>query len=118
MQRCRLPFLSYIVNTLEELGLAPKEIVQRMQFVPGWTMLNLQNGFPLDIMMHVKGLEDIPFSECYEAAQFATIDDIKIPFLHINHLIKSKQAANRPKDQLDLLELAKIQAVRNKYGLG
>lgn len=28
-----------------------------MQFVPGWTQMNLANGFPLDIMTSVKGLE-------------------------------------------------------------
>jgi hypothetical protein len=102
---------------LEELGIAPREIGQRMQFIAGWSTLSLKNGFPLDIMMEVKGLEDVPFSECLESAQTVTVHGVTIPFLHLNHLIRSKQAANRPKDQVDLIALAEIQELRKKHGL-
>jgi hypothetical protein len=44
----------------------------------------------------------------------AELNKIKIPFLHINHLIKSKEATNRPKDMLDVIELKKIQEIRIK----
>ena len=42
----------------------------------------------------------------------ADIDDINVPFLHINHLIASKLAANRPKDQLDVIYLEKIKKLK------
>lgn len=41
-------------------------------------------------------------------ASIAEIDDIKVPFLHINHLIANKKAVNRPKDQMDVIYLDKI----------
>lgn len=40
-------------------------------------------------------------------------DDI-IPFLHINQLIENKKAVNRPKDQLDVIELEKIRKILNE----
>jgi hypothetical protein len=59
-------------------------------------------------MTSVKGLENIPFDECYELAVVAEIEKIPVRFLHYNHLVQSKRASNRLKDQLDLEELARI----------
>jgi hypothetical protein len=47
----------------------------------------------------------------------AEIDDIIVPFLHINHLIANKKAVNRPKDQLDVIYLEKIRQIREEEGL-
>jgi hypothetical protein len=37
-----------------------------------------------------------------------------IPFLHINHLIENKKVVNRPKDQIDVIELEKIRKIREE----
>ena len=84
------------------------EPLERLEFVPGWTYFHLNNGFRLDVMTSLKGLENISFDQCYAEAFEAEIHGLRIPFLHINHLIKSKKAANRPKDQLDVIYLEKI----------
>lgn len=47
-------------------------------------------------------------------ASIAEINGVKIPFLHINHLIESKRATNRPKDQVDLIYLEKNQKFSRK----
>jgi hypothetical protein len=83
-------------------------MMERMQFVPGWTNFSLNNGMRLDVLVDVKGLEGFSFDECLQMASIADIDDIRVPFLHINHLIAAKKAANRPKDQLDIIYLEKI----------
>lgn len=83
-------------------------MMETMQIVPGWTNFSLNNGFTLDLMINIKGLEGFGFDECLQMASIAEINEIKIPFLHINHLIESKKAANRPKDQVDLIYLEKI----------
>ncbi len=83
-------------------------MLETMQFVPGWTDFSLNNGMKLDIMTELKGLEKYSFDECLSVAQIADIDDIEVPFLHINHLIENKKAVNRPKDQLDVIYLEKI----------
>ena len=89
-------------------GSGDYEPLERMQFIPGWTELRLNNGFRLDLMTSVKGLEKLSFDECYNLAVVADIEGIPVRFLHYNHLIASKEAANRLQDQLDVQELEKI----------
>jgi hypothetical protein len=76
--------------------------------------MTLPNGFPLDIMTGLKGLEDYSFDECLSLAVWAEIEDIRVPFLHLNQLMAAKEAANRPKDQIDLEELRRIQQIQKK----
>ncbi len=94
-------------------GMGDFEMIERMQFVPGWTDFHLNNGLKLDIMISMKGLEMYSFEECYSVATIADIDDLKVPVLHINHLIANKKAVNRLKDQLDVIYLEKIKQLRD-----
>ena len=96
-------------QVFREHGLGDFEAFKDLQFIPGWTYFYLNNGIRLDIMTTVKGLDDKDFNGYYQLVSIATIYDVHVPFLHINHLIESKKAANRPKDQIDLIELEKIQ---------
>lgn len=91
-----------------ELGYGDFPSLETMQFVHGWTQFYLAQGIILDIMTGMKGLEDVSFEECYEQAQIADLEGVKVPFLHINHLLANKKAVGRPKDQIDVLELEKI----------
>lgn len=63
-------------------------------------------------MTDMKGLEDYTFNECFALASVADLDGIEVPFLHINQLIVNKKAVNRPKDQIDIIELEKIKKIR------
>ena len=85
--------------------------IANMQFIPGWVNLRLNNGFVLDILISMKGLEGFGFDDCLRQANMADIEDVRIPFLHINHLIANKKAVNRPKDQLDVIYLEQINAL-------
>ena len=60
------------------------------------------------VLLKVKGLENFTFEQCLDQANKADIDGIIVPFLHINHLIASKKAANRHKDQINVIYLEKI----------
>lgn len=84
-------------------------MLETIQFVPGWSPFQLNNGLVLDILtMPMKGLEDYSFDHCYDTASVADIFDIKVPFLHINQLIANKKAVNRPKDQVDVIGLENV----------
>jgi hypothetical protein len=85
---------------------------ETMEFVPGWTSFYIGNMIELDIMTKMKGLENHSFDECINIASIADLDGIIVPFLHINQLIANKKAVNRPKDQIDVLELEKIKKIR------
>lgn len=88
-----------------------------VQIIPGWTNFNLNNGLKLDLLVDLKGLEGFSFSECLQVAVLAEIEGVRVPFLHINHLIANKKATNRPKDQIDVMYLEKIKELREKEGL-
>jgi hypothetical protein len=97
-----------------ECGMGDYFMLDRIQFVPGWTDFQLMNGLRLDIMATMKGLEEFTFSECLKMASTADIDEVEVPFLNINQLIDNKKAINRPKDQIDVIELEKIKKIREE----
>lgn len=99
-------------QAFKELGHGDYPSIETMEFVPGWTEFRIADGIILDIMTSMKGLEGQTFDECLAKAQVANLEDVKVPFLHINHLLANKKAVNRPKDQLDVLELEKIIKLR------
>jgi len=83
---------------------------EALQFVPGWTNFYIGAGIQLDIMTSLKGV-DLSFDECLQMAPVAEIEGVMVPFLHINHLIQNKKVVNRPKDQIDVMELEKIKKI-------
>jgi hypothetical protein len=98
-------------KALMEQGSGDYDVIETMDFIPGWTDFQLNFGFKLDVMTSVKGLENIGFDECFKFAVVAEIQNIKVRFLHLNHLITCKKATGRPKDLLDVEELEKIKKI-------
>ena len=104
----------HLRNAFSELGYGDFASLETMQFVPGWTNFYIGGGIELDIMTSMKGLENLSFNECLEMASIADLEDAQVPFLHINHLIANKKIVNRPKDQVDVIELEKIRKIREE----
>jgi predicted nucleotidyltransferase len=100
-------------KSFHELQYGDFASLETTQFVAGWTSIYIA-GIELDIITQMKGLENISFNECLQIAPFAEIEGVKIPFLHINHLIENKKAVNRPKDQIDVQELEKIKNIKEE----
>ncbi len=90
------------------------QMIEYMQFVPGWTDFQLNNSLKLDILIDMKGLEGYTFDECLEMASVAEIEGVHVPFLHINQLIENKRVINRPKDQIDIIALEEIRKLRDE----
>ena len=101
-------------SAFKDYGMGDFNSLETMQFVAGWSTFRLDSSLEVDIMTRVKGLEDFTFDYAYKLASLADIFDLKIPFLHINQLITSKKAANRSKDQIDVMELEKIKKLRGE----
>jgi hypothetical protein len=93
----------YEENTFDEID-----------FVPGWSDLYIGSGVRLDIVTTMIGLEGISFEEALAQATIAEILDVRVPFLNFNQLIKNKNATNRPKDIIDVIELEKIKKLREE----
>lgn len=102
-----------LIKSFIELGYGSNfKMLETMEFVPGWTSFHIGNGIELDIMTKMKGLENLSFDECLNMASIAELDIVKVPFLHINHLIQNKKIVDRPKDKVDVIELEKIRKLR------
>ncbi len=102
-----------LVNAFIEADMGNFPMLKNIQFIPGWTDFRLNNGLKLDVMTTMKGLEEYTFDYCLSMATIATIENVAVPFLHINQLIQNKKAVNRPKDQIDVIELEKIKLLRD-----
>lgn len=101
-------------EAFKNYGLGDFPSIESMQFVAGRTSFRLDNTLEVDITTSLKGLEEYTFDESYQLVSFADILDVKVPFLHINQLIQAKKAANRPKDQIDVIALEKIKRLREE----
>jgi hypothetical protein len=97
-----------------ECDMGDYPMIESMQFLTGWTDFHLNNSLRLDILVDMKGLEGYTFDECLKMASVADIENIQIPFLHINQLIENKKAVNRPKDQIDVIALEQIRDLNNQ----
>ena len=100
-------------QSLIDIGLESIPNIDNIDFVPGWSSINLPSGFELDIMTYLTGFEQEKFDDCFLSSNEAVIENISVRFFHINQLIASKKATNRIKDQLDIEELEKIK-LKNK----
>lgn len=98
--------------SLKQIDLGDLPQLERMDFIPGWSTLRLNSGMELDLMTYIKGFEQDTFEACLSYASTAIIFDIPIKFLHINQLIESKKACDRPKDRIDVMELERIKEER------
>ncbi len=99
--------------SLNEIGLGDFESLETTQLIPGWTNITLASGMELDIMTELAGFKNVDFDECYKAAPTAEIQNVRVRFLHLNHLITNKKAAGRSKDLIDVIELEKIKKETN-----
>lgn len=99
-----------------ELGYGDFPVLETMSFVAGWTQFFVSGSLTLDMITTMKGLEELTFEECFNVSKKANLEGIVVPFLHINHLLANKKAVNRPKDQIDVLELERIKNYLEQKG--
>lgn len=99
---------------LREYGMGDFFMMETLQIVPGWTYFHLNNGIRMDLMVNVKGLEGVGFDECLKYAFVAEVHGVNVPFLHFEHLLSAKKAANRPKDQPDIAFLEQLKQLHDQ----
>ena len=59
----------------------------------------------IDIISQIKGLT---FEESIDYCEWFSLEKFKIPYIHINHLVKTKLATGRNKDLADIEQLSKL----------
>jgi hypothetical protein len=86
--------------------------IATLDFILGFTTFLRNSGIELDVMKWLKGFKNEDFDKCFQYASIAKIQDLEIPFLHVNHLLEAKKATARAKDLIDIEELEKIKKER------
>ena len=70
---------------------------EKIQFVPRWSDFHIGGNIRLDIMTNMKGLDDIEFEDAYIMAKIGQIEELQVPFLHLNQLIANKKSRKSSK---------------------
>jgi hypothetical protein len=97
-----------IYNALDEFGI-PFKIDPDDFLAPNSV---LQIGIEpnrIDILTDVDGLE---FEDAWKNKQIAEFDELQTYTLEIHDIIKNKQASNRAKDKLDLVQLKELAGIK------
>jgi hypothetical protein len=92
-------------KSLQEFG-APLKGLSPSDFVSGDYFY--QMGRPplrVDIMMSIPGVK---FQSAWQRREEVMIDNLAVPFLALEDVIRSKKASGRPQDLIDLSNLEKI----------
>jgi len=93
-----------IFNALDEFGVPFK--IEPDDFLAPNSVLQIGiEPNRIDILTDVDGLT---FEEAWNNKLAVEFDDIKAFSLEINDIIKNKEASNRPKDRLDLVQLKEL----------
>ena len=101
-----------IVQALKELGIEENVLARliQMDFTKHLVFSDGIAPFKIDFMTYISGVN---FEEAYAQKIMTEIDELNIPFIHLNHLIISKIGTGRPKDSIDIDQLQKISQIKN-----
>lgn len=92
-----------------ENGVVGIEKIKSLQLVAGFTQFKVGNsGFVVDPMTSMKAFNSFDFDRCYERAKPGEFNGIHFKVIHMNDLLKEKEATNRPKDQADIIHLREM----------
>lgn len=97
-----------LIYALDKMGYGKYDMLLDVPIIAGYCEVMMDDGMYADLMTDIPGLDKHNFDEYFQMATVDEINDIKVRFLHYNHLLDNKRATNRPKDQLDVLELERI----------
>ncbi|MCZ4243665.1 hypothetical protein [Pedobacter punctiformis] len=97
-----------LINAIDKMGYGRYDMLLDVPIIAGYCEVLMDDGMYADLMTDIPGLKKEKFNEYFKMATVDEINGIKVRFLHYNHLLENKKATNRPKDQLDVLELERI----------
>ena len=64
---------------------------------------------PVEFLTHISGID---YTTAAKQISSFPMDDISVPFIHLNHLVLSKMSTGRAKDKADVEELQKLMKKR------
>jgi hypothetical protein len=102
-----------LIQVLEKLEFSKEGIayIDKMNFTTPIAFHFWDEPDRVDFLTFISGVK---YDEADQQKEILDIEGLKVPFLHINHLITSKISTTRLKDKADIEELQKIQKLKNK----
>ena len=100
-----------LLIALKNLGITEDKLqkLSQIDFTLPIVFVDGKEPYKIDFMTRISGVN---FDDAWDKKIIAELDGLKIPFIHLHHLILSKISNNRTKDKLDVEELQKIQELR------
>jgi predicted nucleotidyltransferase len=99
----------HLILALQENEVAGAELLKNTPLLFGWTsVVTGKHGLTLDMGHALKAFSELDFDTCYERSLQASFDGVPFRVIHLNDLIREKQATGRLKDLADVEELQKI----------
>jgi hypothetical protein len=102
-----------LIKALSDLGFESEDLMQvgSLDFTKHLVFSLGEEPQKVDFLTY---LNMVQWEEAWKDRVVSDIENLKIPILHLNHLVLSKINNNRLKDNLDVEELQKIQKARDK----
>lgn len=97
-----------LIGALADLGYGQFDMLMDVPIIAGYCEIMMDDGVYADLMTEIPGLEKESFDEYFSMATKDVINGFHVLFLHYNHLLINKRATGRTKDQLDVIELERI----------
>ncbi len=99
-----------LLEALDKMGYGRMEELLTVPMLAGYCEIMMDDGFYVDLMTSIPGLDAERYDEQYKRIQFSTIDGVEIPYINYNDLLENKRATARPKDIDDYDNLEKLRS--------
>ena len=97
-----------LIEAIDEMGYGRYDMLIDVPIIAGYCEIMMDDGMYADLMTDIPGLDKENYDEYLTMGTIDIINGFEVRFLHYNHLLDNKRATNRPKDQLDVQELERI----------
>lgn len=103
-----------LIGCLNELGILAEDIERINQHdfaIPTAFHIGNTPPFVIDFLTKIVGVK---WNEAWGLRNNLDLDNLNIPFIHINHLKQNKLISGRAKDLNDISQLMRIEELKNK----
>jgi predicted nucleotidyltransferase len=100
-----------LVKVFEAFGFSDSGLVPGDFLDPETLVERGREPFKIQVLT---GIDGVAFTNCFEQREEFDDSGLRVPFISLDDLIANKAASPRPKDRIDLDELVRLRAQRNR----
>ena len=100
-----------LIESLDEMGYGKMDPLLTVPIMAGYCEIIMDDGFYVDLMTSIPGLDPIDYDQQYERRNINVVDGVEIPYISYQDVISNKEKTGRPKDQDDKRNLEKLHSL-------